>query len=227
MSIKIEPKIESSWKNALMQQFESPYFFDLKAFLLRAYQEKVIYPPKSQLFAAYDATPFYQVKVIILGQDPYHGPSQAQGLSFSVPDGVRLPPSLKNILKEIKNDLGYEIPTSGNLEAWARQGVFLLNTYLSVEAGAPLSHSKVGWERFTDASIESLSKEREGLIFMLWGNNARKKKHLIDQRTHHVLESVHPSPLSAHRGFFGCGHFSKANELLLRMGKSPIDWQLK
>ena len=223
----VTPKIESGWKSVLMPQFQAPYFSELKETLIREYDQKVVYPPKSKLFAAYDTTPFEKVKVVILGQDPYHGPGQAHGLCFSVPHGIPQPPSLKNIFKEINKDLGIELPDNGNLEHWAKQGVFLLNTFLSVREASPLSHSKIGWERFTDASIEALSEHRQGLIFLLWGSNARKKKDLIDLNRHHVLESVHPSPLSAHRGFFGCGHFSRTNELLNKMGKEPIDWEIK
>jgi len=227
MGDKVTPIIESGWKSVLMPQFQAPYFYSLKKALIREYNEKVVYPPKSKLFAAYDSTPFGKVKVVILGQDPYHRPNQAHGLSFSVPEGIALPPSLKNIFKEIKAELGHDLPGSGNLTSWAKQGVFLLNTYLSVREASPLSHSKIGWERFTDASIKALSTDRDQLIFLLWGNNARKKKQLINLDKHHVLESAHPSPLSAHRGFFGCGHFSKTNHLLEQMGKTPVDWQIK
>jgi uracil-DNA glycosylase len=227
MSNTVTPKIESGWKSVLMPQFDAPYFSLLKRTLIREYDEKVVYPPKSKLFSAFDHTPFQKVKVVILGQDPYHGPGQAHGLCFSVPKSIPQPPSLKNIFKEIHNDLALPLPDHGDLTQWANQGVFLLNTFLSVVEGSPLSHSKLGWERFTDASIKALSDHREGLIFLLWGSNARKKKELIDLNKHHVLESVHPSPLSAHRGFLGCKHFSKTNQLLQSMEKAPIDWQIK
>lgn len=224
---QIDPKIESGWKAQLMPEFRADYFSELKNILQKEYQNHQVYPPKSKLFAAYDLCPFDKVKVVILGQDPYHGSGQAHGLCFSVPEGIPQPPSLKNIFKEIKNDLGYALPQKGELSHWAKQGVFLLNTYLSVREASPLSHSKIGWERFTDASIEALSADREGLIFLLWGNNARKKAKLIDRKKHHILESAHPSPLSAHRGFLGCGHFSECNQLLEQMGKTKIDWQIK
>lgn len=223
----VTPKIESDWKSVLMTEFDAPYFSLLKKTLIREYNEKVVYPPKSKLFNAFNHTPFNKVNAVILGQDPYHGLGQAHGLCFSVPEGIPQPPSLRNIFKEINNDLGIPIAKGGNLTHWANQGVFLLNTFLSVVEGAPLSHSKLGWERFTDASIKAISDHKEGVVFLLWGNNARKKKSLIDLKKHHVLESSHPSPLSVHRGFFGCNHFSKTNQLLQSMGKTPIDWQIK
>ncbi|TXK59724.1 uracil-DNA glycosylase [Alkalisalibacterium limincola] len=187
---------------------------------------KPVFPPGSQMFAALDATPFDQVKVVILGQDPYHGPGQAHGLSFSVRPGVPVPPSLGNIYKELRSDLGLEPPDHGCLLPWARQGVLLLNAVLSVESGRPGSHQGRGWEGFTDAVVESLSSEREGLVFMLWGSYAQKKGQVIDRGRHCVLRAPHPSPLSAHRGFLGCGHFSKANRYLQGRGAVPIDWSL-
>ncbi len=223
----VKPKIEEGWKNQLMKEFNSEYFSKLKEELIKEYEKHTIYPPKGLIFKAYNRTPFEEVKVVILGQDTYHGKGQAHGLCFSVPEGIPQPPSLKNIFKELHSDLSIPLPSSGDLSSWAEQGVFLLNTYLSVREASPLSHSKIGWEKFTDASIAALSEQREGLIFLLWGSNARKKKSLIDLSKHHVLESVHPSPLSAHRGFLGCGHFSKTNELLQQMGKQPINWEIK
>lgn len=185
---------------------------------------KTIYPPGGQMFAAFDAVPFEAVRVVILGQDPYHGPGQAHGLSFSVPPGVPVPPSLLNIYKEIQRDLGLPIPKHGCLASWAAQGVLLLNAVLSVEAGQAGSHAKRGWEGFTDAAIEALSREREGLVFMLWGSYAQKKGERIDRDRHCVMRAPHPSPLSAHRGFLGCGHFGKANRWLQAQGQAPIDW---
>lgn len=223
----VNPIIEEGWRSHLMDQFSSPYFSKLKITLLNEYANYTIFPPKKELFRAFDLTPFDQVKVVILGQDPYHGKGQAHGLCFSVPDGIKPPPSLKNIFKEIQADLSIASPITGNLSSWASQGVFLLNTYLSVREGAPLSHSKIGWEKFTDASISAISEHKSGIIFLLWGSNARKKKQLIDTSKHFVLESVHPSPLSAHRGFLGCSHFSEVNKLLKEMGKKEINWQIK
>jgi uracil-DNA glycosylase len=187
---------------------------------------KIIYPPGGQMFAAFDAVPFEAVRVVILGQDPYHGPGQAHGLSFSVPPGVPVPPSLLNVYKEIQRDLGFPIPKHGCLASWAAQGVLLLNAVLSVEAGAAGSHAKRGWEGFTDAAIDALSREREGLVFMLWGSYAQKKGERIDRQRHCVMRAPHPSPLSAHRGFLGCGHFGKANRWLQAQGAAPIDWRL-
>jgi len=225
--MKVNPQIEAGWKEQLMNEFQSDYFLDLKRKLLAEYDQFRVYPPKTHLFNAYNLTPFQKVKVVILGQDPYHGNGQAHGLCFSVPNGIPQPPSLKNILKELKTDLDLPISSKSDLSHWASQGVFLLNTYLSVREASPLSHSKIGWEKFTDASISALSEHREGIVFLLWGSNARKKKSLIDTKKHHVLESVHPSPLSAHRGFFGSRHFSKANEILKGMGQKEINWEIK
>ena len=222
----MQVKIEESWKNALASEFEKPYFASLVNFLRN---EKAsgyrIYPPGSQIFRAFDLTPVSEVKVVILGQDPYHGPGQAHGLSFSVADGVPAPPSLKNIFKEIESDLGVRMSGYPNLEKWARQGVLLLNAVLTVRAGAAASHSKIGWEEFTDAVIRYISDNCDGVVFMLWGNFARSKSGLIDASRHHVLEAAHPSPL-ARGAFFGCRHFSKANALLADMGKTLIDWTL-
>ena len=222
----MDVKIESSWKNALAPEFEKPYFEQLVRFL---HQEKgagkVIYPPGSQIFRAFDLTPVDQVKVVILGQDPYHNPGEAMGLSFSVPDGVRTPPSLKNIFKEIETDLGIRMSGRPNLEAWARQGVLLLNSILTVEAGRAASHRGIGWEEFTDAVIQYLSAHCEGIVFLLWGNFAKAKAALIDTSRHHVLTAAHPSPLAG-GAFFGCRHFSKTNQLLAQEGKTPINWQL-
>ena len=222
----MDVKIESTWKDALAGEFEKPYFAQLVRFL---HQEKaagkVIYPPGSQIFHAFDLTPVPQVKVVILGQDPYHGPRQAMGLSFSVPDGVPTPPSLQNIFKEIESDLGIRMSGATNLEPWARQGVLLLNSVLTVQASLPTSHSRIGWQEFTDAVIRYLSQNRSGLVFLLWGRFAQEKAALIDQSRHHVLMAAHPSPL-ARGAFFGCRHFSKTNQILVSEGLEPIDWQL-
>ena len=222
----MDVRIENTWKSALSGEFEKPYFAELVRFL---HQEKgagkVIYPPGSQIFRAFDLTPVPQVKVVILGQDPYHNPGEAMGLSFSVPDGVRTPPSLKNIFKEIEDDMGVRMSGSTNLEKWARQGVLLLNSVLTVQAGYPTSHSSIGWQQFTDAVIRYLSDNRSGIVFLLWGRYAAEKAALIDASRHHVLIAAHPSPL-ARGAFFGCRHFSKTNSILASEGKEPIDWQL-
>ena len=220
----MDVKIEESWKAVLREEFDKEYFSRIAAFLHQEKREgKTIYPPGPLIFNAFRLTPFDQVKVVILGQDPYHGPGQAHGLSFSVQDGVALPPSLQNIYKEVHTDTGSPIPSSGNLERWARQGVFLLNSVLTVRAGAPTSHSNIGWQTFTDAVIKTLSDKKNGLVFMLWGNYARNKRPLVDSSRHLVLEAAHPSPL-ARGAFFGCRHFSKANEYLISQGKKPIVW---
>lgn len=222
----MEVRIEKSWKDALAGEFEKPYFAELVRFL---HEEKSvgkrIFPPGGQIFKAFEMTPVQEVKVVILGQDPYHGPGQAHGLSFSVPEGMPAPPSLKNIFKEIESDLGVRMSGCPNLENWASQGVLLLNAILTVRSGEAASHSKIGWERFTDAVISYLSEHCDGVVFMLWGNFARTKSALIDHSRHHVLEAAHPSPL-ARGAFFGCRHFSKANALLSAQGKTPINWQL-
>lgn len=219
-------QIENSWKRVLQDEFDKPYFERLVAFLhAEKAAGKVIYPPGSRIFKAFELTPFDAVKVVILGQDPYHNPGQAMGLSFSVPDGVPAPPSLKNIFREIESDLGVRMSGCPNLEPWARQGVLLLNAVLTVEAGSAASHSRIGWQEFTDAVIRALSERRDGLVFLLWGNFARSKRALIDTSRHFVLEAAHPSPLAG-GAFFGCRHFSQTNELLLRAGKTPIEWKL-
>ncbi len=219
-------RIEEGWKEALAPEFEKPYFADLVRFLHEEKDRGVrMYPPGSQIFHAFDLTPPDKVKVVILGQDPYHKPGQAMGLSFSVPDSVPAPPSLRNIFKEISSDLGIQMSGRPNLEPWARQGVLLLNSILTVRAGQALSHSKIGWETFTDAVIRYLSDSKNGLVFLLWGRYARSKKELIDTTRHHVLEAAHPSPLAG-GAFLGCRHFSQTNKILEEEGLEPIDWQL-
>ena len=222
----MDVKIEQSWKEALAGEFGKPYFAELVNFLRQEKAAgKVIYPPGSQIFRAFDLTPVQNVKVVILGQDPYHGPGQAHGLSFSVPQGVPAPPSLKNIFKEIETDLGVRMSGHPNLESWARQGVLLLNAVLTVRASEAASHSGIGWQEFTDAVIKYISDNCEGVVFMLWGNFARGKSELIDHSKHCVLEAAHPSPL-ARGAFFGCRHFSQANNYLTSTSRSPINWQL-
>ncbi len=223
---KIRPEIEESWKTRLSEQFNAPYFGMLKTFLIEERKKHTIYPPGKAIFAAFNHTPFDRVKVVILGQDPYHGPGQANGLCFSVSPGIPQPPSLVNIFKEIQDDLGYPLPSNGDLTPWADQGVLLLNATLTVRRAQAGSHQKQGWEQFTDAAIQTLSAEREGLVFLLWGRFAQQKRALIDETRHHVLTAAHPSPFSAYQGFFGCKHFSKANELLLRYGQTPINWKI-
>lgn len=220
----MDVKIEEGWKSQLKDEFDKPYFAELVRFVKEEYRTKTIYPPSNLIFNAFYCTPFNEVKVVIVGQDPYHQPHQAQGLCFSVNDGIRIPPSLVNIYKEIHLDLDTPISSSGNLERWAKQGVLLLNATLTVSAGAAGSHQGKGWEQFTDSVIDSLSINRNNLVFMLWGSYAQKKGANIDQKKHLVMKSVHPSPLSAHRGFFGNKHFSRANEYLISKGKSPIEW---
>ena len=222
----MDVKIETQWKEKLSGEFDKEYFANLVKFLhAEKAAGKTIYPPGGLIFNAFALTPFDKVKVVILGQDPYHGPNQAHGLSFSVPDSITPPPSLKNIYKEIENDLGIKLNKNGNLENWARQGVFLLNAVLTVRAGEPTSHSRIGWTEFTDAVIKCISDNTRGVVFMLWGNFARSKKDLIDSSKHYILEAAHPSPL-ARGAFFGCRHFSKCNAILGRLGKTPIDWSL-
>lgn len=223
---KTEPKIEPEWLEVLRPEFEKPYFAELKSFLLEEKKLYRIYPPGNRIFAAFYYTPFSKVKVVVLGQDPYHGDGQAHGLCFSVPDGISLPPSLINIYKELNTDLGVPVPKSGNLENWAKQGVLLLNATLTVRANQAGSHQRHGWENFTDEVIRQLSARHTGLVFILWGSYAQAKEALIDTSKHFVLKAVHPSPLSVYRGFFGCRHFSKTNELLVRTGKEPVDWSL-
>ncbi len=222
----MEVRIEQSWKNALQGEFDKPYFARLVRFLHQEKAEgKTIYPPGPAIFRAFELTPADKVKVVILGQDPYHGAGQAMGLSFSVPDNIPAPPSLKNIFREIQDDLGITMSGRPNLEKWARQGVLLLNASLTVQAGMPNSHSGIGWTEFTDAVISWLSENRKGIVFLLWGSYARAKKALIDTSKHYVLEAAHPSPL-ARGAFFGCRHFSKTNGILAAEGLTPIDWQL-
>jgi uracil-DNA glycosylase len=218
-------KIDSSWLEVLRPQFEAPYFAELKQFLVAERQQYTCYPKGGDIFAAFDRTPFDKVKVVILGQDPYHEPGQAMGLCFSVPQGIAVPPSLVNIIKEINSDLGVNIPlTGGDLSGWAEQGVLLLNATLTVRAHQAGSHQRHGWELFTDAAIRELSQRRSGIVFLLWGSYAIAKSQFIDKGKHHILTAPHPSPLSAYRGFFGCRHFSKTNELLAAQGQQPIDW---
>ena len=221
----MQVKIEESWREVLQPQFDSVYFEMLTTFVRKAYQASTVYPPGSKIFEAFNRTPFDKVKVVILGQDPYHGPNQAHGLCFSVQDGIQPPPSLINIYKELQKEYGVAVNmTNGNLTRWADQGVLLLNATLTVEAGKAGSHQGKGWETFTDAAIKALSDRREGLVFMLWGSYAQQKGRVIDRSKHLVLESSHPSPLSVYRGFDGCGHFKKANQYLQSRGQEPIDW---
>ena len=224
---QVRPTIENSWLERLSEEFKSSYFFDLKNFLVEEKKKYKIYPPGSEIFAAFNYTPFDNVKVVILGQDPYHGPGQANGLCFSVKKGIPQPPSLRNIFKELKNDLGIEIPKSGNLEKWAHQGVLLLNATLTVRANQAGSHQNRGWERFTDKAIFTLSETKEGLVFILWGKYAQNKELLIDASRHLLIKSPHPSPFSADRGFFGSKPFSRTNEYLELRGIGKIDWTLE
>ena len=217
-------KIESSWLEALSSEWDAPYFRQLADFVHQEYRTTTVYPPAKKIFAAFDACPFHEVKVVIIGQDPYHGPGQANGLCFSVSPDVAIPRSLVNIFKEIQNDLGRPIPCNGDLSRWAQQGVLLLNATLTVRAHNAGSHQGKGWEQLTDAAIKKLSSDRDGIVFILWGAYAGKKAELIDSSRHLILTSVHPSPLSASRGFFGNHHFSSANEDLVKQGKTPIEW---
>lgn len=222
----MEVKIEQSWKQALQSEFDKPYFAELVRFLHKEKQEgRVIFPPGPQILRAFELTPVDSLKVVILGQDPYHGAGQAMGLSFSVPDNMPAPPSLKNIFKEIETDLGVRMSGCPNLEPWAKQGVLLLNAVLTVREAQPTSHKGIGWTQFTDAVISYINEHCEGVVFLLWGNYAREKRALIDTSRHHVLEAAHPSPL-ARGAFFGCRHFSRTNEILISEGKTPIDWQI-
>lgn len=222
----IDPKINHEWRELLNNAFQAPTFVNLKNFLVEEKKKYRIYPPSTLIFNAFELTPVSKVKVVILGQDPYHGDGQAHGLCFSVPKGVKIPPSLVNIYKEINRDLNLPIPDHGNLEKWAQQGVLLLNATLTVRANEAGSHQKRGWEEFTDAVIKGISAQCEGVVFLLWGNYAQAKELLVDKSKHMVLKSVHPSPLSAHRGFIGCGHFSATNNYLSSLGKEPIDWSV-
>lgn len=219
-------RIEPSWKEKLISEFEQVYFQRLKIFLIEEKKRYKIYPPSSQIFYAFELSPFDRTKVVILGQDPYHGEGQAHGLCFSVPKNVAFPPSLENIYKELQNDLGITTPKNGDLTPWGRQGVLLLNATLTVRANSPGSHQNKGWEIFTDRVIHILATQKKNLVFMLWGNYARAKKHLIPAQNHCILEAAHPSPFSANKGFFGCGHFSKCNQYLIDHGLEPIDWRL-
>ncbi|MEO8822899.1 MAG: uracil-DNA glycosylase [Ginsengibacter sp.] len=220
-------QIEESWKEALKEEFEKAYFQHIITFLkAEKALGKIIYPPGSLIFNAFKQTPFPEVKVVLLGQDPYHNKGQAHGLSFSVPDGVPKPPSLNNIFKELKNDLGIEISENGNLEKWAGQGVLLLNASLTVRQNEPGSHARTGWLQFTDNVIRKVSEEKEGIVFLLWGKFAQEKQGLIDETKHFVLKAAHPSPYSASNGYFGCKHFSKTNELLMKQHEMPIDWKV-
>ncbi|WP_299457538.1 uracil-DNA glycosylase [uncultured Microscilla sp.] len=218
----MDVKIADSWKEKLQEEFEKPYFKDLVAFVKDEYLSQTVYPPGNQIFNAFDKSPFDQTRVVIIGQDPYHGAGQANGLCFSVSDGVRIPPSLRNIFKEINQDLGKDIPKSGNLERWAEQGVLLLNATLTVRAKTAGSHQNKGWEQFTDAVIKAISDEKENVVFLLWGRYARDKGKVVDRDKHCVLEAPHPSPMA--KGFVGCRHFSRANEFLKSKGLAEIDW---
>ena len=220
----INPKIDESWREVLFDEFQKPYFGSLKEFLTSEKQKHTVYPHGSNIFAAFDNTPFDNVKVVILGQDPYHGVNQAHGLAFSVNEGVPFPPSLQNIFKELRDDMGCDIPKSGNLTSWTKEGVFLLNTVLSVRASEANSHKNRGWEIFTDSVIRRLSEQKENLVFILWGNPAGTKASLIDEKKHLILKSPHPSPLSSYRGFFGSKPFSKTNEFLKSEAINPIKW---
>ena len=217
-------RIDESWRQVLQPEFDKPYFELLTNFVRNAYRTTQCFPPAGQIFRAFDLCPFNRVRVVIIGQDPYHDFNQAHGLCFSVQDGVRVPPSLENIYKELNRDLGKPIPTSGNLTHWAEQGVLLLNATLTVEAHRAGSHQGKGWEELTDAAIQALNNQRENVVFMLWGSYAHRKGQFIDRRRHLVLTAVHPSPLSAYRGFIGCGHFSQANAYLQQHGQTPINW---
>ncbi|MBI4945265.1 MAG: uracil-DNA glycosylase [Bacteroidetes bacterium] len=222
----MNPSMEESWKEVLTKEFQSNYFKSLKTFLVEERKKHIIYPPASRIFASFNYTPFKKVKVVLLGQDPYHGQGQANGLCFSVSDGIPHPPSLQNIFKELNSDLGIPIPKTGNLEPWTKQGVLLLNATLTVRANQAGSHQKHGWEEFTDAAIRALSEQRKGLVFLLWGKFAQAKEVLIDKTKHHILKAPHPSPFSVHTGYFGCKHFSKTNELLKKEGVAEINWNI-
>ena len=224
----MDVQIEAGWKEELKEEFDKPYFEKIVQFLKSEKTAgKVIYPPGKLIFNALDTTTFSKVKVVIIGQDPYHNPGQAHGLCFSVPDQVQPPPSLVNIFKELQTDLEIPISRSGNLEKWAKQGVLLLNATLTVKAGSPGTHQNKGWEKFTDAVISKISEEKTGVVFLLWGKFAQAKETLIDASKHHILKAAHPSPLSAYKGFFNCGHFKRTNELLIARGELPIDWKIE
>jgi uracil-DNA glycosylase len=217
-------RLHQSWEKLLLPELKKPYFNELSERVAHAYAHSVVHPPQSMIFNAFTYCPYNTLKVVILGQDPYINTGEAHGLAFSVPDNIHIPPSLKNIFTEIHEDIGAKIPDHGNLERWAAQGVLLLNTTLTVEAGQSNSHHTFGWERFTDAVIQLISQEKEQVVFLLWGNNARNKQHLISTKKHLVLQAPHPSPLSAYRGFFGCKHFSATNTYLKKHGQVPIEW---
>ena len=219
--------IENDWLGPLSEEFKKPYYRELYTKIKKEYEAHTVYPPTEDLFSAYAATPLSKVKVVIIGQDPYHEPGQAHGMCFSVKPGVQTPPSLENIYKELHDDLGLYIPNNGYLEKWAKQGVLLLNTVLTVRAHAANSHKGLGWEQFTDATIKAVNELETPVVFLLWGSNARAKKALLNNPKHLVLEAPHPSPLSVYRGFYGCKHFSKCNEFLEKNGQSPIDWQIE
>ncbi len=223
---RIQPAIEESWKDALTEEFNKPYFMELKEFLIEEKKKFKVFPPGNLIFNAFNRTPVDKVKVVLIGQDPYHGFRQAHGLCFSVPEDVSKPPSLVNIFKELEQDMGIPPASSGNLEKWADQGVLLLNATLTVRENQAGSHQNKGWETFTDAAISNLSEKQTGLIFVLWGNFAIAKRNLVDAGKHHVLTAAHPSPFSANKGFFGCRHFSKINEILRNSGRTEIDWRL-
>ncbi len=216
--------IEHSWKQALKAEFRKSYFFELSNIIKASYLNQVTYPAVNDIFNAFSLCPFDKVRVVIIGQDPYHRKGQAQGLAFSVPDNIKIPPSLRNIYKEVANDIGKEMPKNGNLEHWAKQGVLLLNTVLTVEEGQPASHDGIGWETFTDAVIKSISEEKENVVFLLWGRLAQRKTKLINEEKHLILKAPHPSPLSAHRGFLGCRHFSQTNDYLKAKSLPEINW---
>jgi uracil-DNA glycosylase len=228
-SLRISPQLETSWKKVLEDEFSKPYFEELVTFLKDEKKNKTIFPPGPEIFNAYNSTPFSEVKVVILGQDPYHGPGQAHGLSFSVKRGIHQPPSLQNIFKELESDLQFPIPqkSNGDLTSWARQGVLLLNAVLTVEQAKPNSHKDRGWENFTDATIKVVSDLKENVVFILWGNYAQKKRSLIDETKHRVIASVHPSPFSARNGFFGSKPFSQTNTYLQETQQKPVDWQIQ
>ncbi|MBQ1979859.1 MAG: uracil-DNA glycosylase [Alistipes sp.] len=220
----MDVKISESWKNLLQEEFDKPYFEELTRFVKSEYSAGQVFPAGRNIFRAFDKCPFDRLKVVIIGQDPYHGVGQANGLCFSVDDGVQYPPSLQNIFKEIHDDIGSPIPSSGNLDRWAEQGVLLLNAVLTVRAHQAASHAGRGWEQFTDAVVRTIAQRKEGVVYMLWGNYAQRKGQIADPERNLILKSVHPSPLSVYRGFFGCKHFSKANDYLIQQGKEPIVW---
>jgi uracil-DNA glycosylase len=220
----MDVKISESWKNLLQEEFDKPYFEELTRFVKSEYSAGQVFPAGRNIFSAFDKCPFDRLKVVIIGQDPYHGVGQANGLCFSVDDGVQYPPSLQNIFKEIHDDIGSPIPSSGNLDRWAEQGVLLLNAVLTVRAHQAASHAGRGWEQFTDAVVRTIAQRKEGVVYMLWGNYAQRKGQIADPERNLILKSVHPSPLSVYRGFFGCKHFSKANDYLIQQGKEPIVW---